>query len=66
MKLGKISKKVMTSFDMEFTRNEIANLVSFGLKHIKKDTPALINYTVNKILTEYMEKETVLRGKNDK
>ena len=53
-------KKVeMVDFEIEMSEEERKNLSKLGLEWIKNDENALINYAVNHILREIVEKKQV-------
>jgi len=55
MKLENEREETVYKFDVDFTDNEADVLVDIGLKRIKNDREALINYAVNALLKEYVE-----------
>ena len=62
MKFGKETKEKVCKFDVEFSDKEFSFLKEYGLKEIKNDYPALVNYALNKILIKEIERKS---KKND-
>lgn len=56
MKFGKETVEKCHKFDMDMSEKERAILACYGLKQIKNDEEALINYAVNKILINAIKK----------
>jgi hypothetical protein len=64
MNLKNERKELFYKYDVDMTTEELDQLAKVGLKEIKKDKEALVNYAVVKILEEYiMRMEGLVRGK---
>jgi len=57
MKFGKQKIEKVYKFDVDFEDKEYAYLKDYGLKEIQKDSEALVNYAVNKVLANAVDME---------
>lgn len=60
MKLGKERKIKYAEFDVDFSDEEFQKLKEFGLKRIVEDDKSLVNYAVNILLSDYIERQKEL------
>lgn len=57
MIFGKETIEKVCKFEADFEDKEWDMLKKYGLKHIKKDEAALVNYAVNDILRKEVERK---------
>ena len=58
MKMGKEIVEQVCRFDVSFSKKEWNMLREYGLKLIKEDDAALINYAFNEILKKEVQKKS--------
>jgi len=63
MIFGKETKEKVCKFDVDFEENEWDMLKKYGLKTIKTDESALVNYAVNDILRKEVERKEAERNR---
>lgn len=64
MNLKNERKELFYKYDIDMTDTELDQLAKIGLKEIKKDKEALVNYAVVKILEDFiLRAEGIAEGK---
>ena len=66
MKIGKEKAIQYSEFKVDFESKEYCMLKEYGKKEILKDDNALINYAINKILADYIQRNQVKSKKRPK
>ena len=66
MNLKNECKEYVYKYDMDASDDEIKQLAKLGLKKIKKDENALVNYAVISILEEYIKNSEAKLAKEKK